>query len=302
MAIAALAAVAAALWLSVVRESRPDVGEPVDAFMHVHGLAIPGWAQDTVYLSTHEGLLALGPKNGWVGVSRESHDFMGFSAHPTEDGVLYSSGHPARASRLRNPIGFMVSTDGGATWRTRALQGEADFHAMAVQPGDGEVIYGWNVSPPGLHRSLDGGRTWQRIASSFLEQAGGAFSLAIHPADSARIYAGSQQGLLASRGGGANWEALLEGPVTAVATDARDPDRLVAYAALQGLVLSEDGGATFRPLGFEIGDDAAVSHIAINPRDPSNLYLGTIGQSLYRSTDGGESWEQLAEGGRLTDK
>lgn len=38
---------------------------------------------------------------------------MAFSAHLTEAGVLYSSGHPAQDSRLQNPLGFTVSTEVG---------------------------------------------------------------------------------------------------------------------------------------------------------------------------------------------
>ncbi|MBI2030127.1 exo-alpha-sialidase, partial [Candidatus Kaiserbacteria bacterium] len=44
-----------------------------------------------------------------VGKSRD--DYMGFSPHPTEADVFFTSGHPSRGGNL----GFQKSDDGGAT-------------------------------------------------------------------------------------------------------------------------------------------------------------------------------------------
>lgn len=265
--------------------------------MHVHGLDIAAWAPDEVYVSTHQGLIRIDGDGAWRFLSEEPHDFMGFAASPTEPDVLYSSGHPAPGSGLVNPIGFMVSTDAGVTWRPRSLEGQVDFHAMAVQPTDGQVVYGWDAS--GLYRSTDAGASWQTVDAPPLEAAGGALSLAVDPSDPDRLLAGTSAGLLQSRDGGTSWTPLLELPVTAVLTLAEDPDRVLAYAATpdDGLLASHDGGATWTALGLVVHDDA-VGHLAVHPTDPDTIYAGSFGEDLYRTLDGGRRWEQLAKEGR----
>lgn len=293
-------AVAAAglLWWTAGRGSGGQAGQPVERFMHVHGLAITPWAPDTVYLATHEGLARIDGDGQWRYVSDEPHDFMGFSGNPTDDGVFYSSGHPAPGTGLANPVGFMVSTDGGGTWTSRSLQGAVDFHAMTVAPSDGDVIYGWNgTRQAGLYVSTDGGSSWATYSGGMLTQVGGALSLAARPNDPDEVWAGTQAGLLASRDAGRSWESVLSGTVTAVAFDPANPDHAVAYAAAgDGLVDSRDGGQTWTELGLVVDGDA-VGHIAIHPEDPNTLYVGTYEQGLRRSTDGGDSWETLAESG-----
>lgn len=280
-----------------------EAGGPVEEFMHLHGVEIPAWAEGQVYVATHEGLLRIDAEGEWRTVSEQPHDFMGFAAHPSEQGTLYSSGHPAPGSDLANPIGFMASTDGGATWQPRALQGQADFHAMAVH-ADGEVVYGWTMAgQTGLHRSDDAGHSWTQVPAGGLEQRGGALTLAVDPEDADRVVAGTETALLASDDGGQAWEPLLEAPVTAVAFAPGESERMLAYSAApgDGLRASDDGGATWQPLGFGLEEDA-VGHIAVDPADTDVVYLATFGQDLYRTTDGGDTWDQLAdEGTRTTD-
>jgi photosystem II stability/assembly factor-like uncharacterized protein len=292
-------AVAGLVWRMAGGE--PDTGqasEAVESFMHVHGLKVTAWAPDEVYLATHQGLIRIDADGQWTSVSAEPHDFMGFSAHPGEEGVFYSSGHPAPGTRLGNPIGFMVSTDGGVTWSTRSLEGAADFHAMAVAPSDGDVIYGWNgAGQPGLYVSTDGGSSWDTISEGTLSAVGGALSLAVHPENPEDVWAGTQSGLLFSRDAGRSWGVVLSGTVTAVTFDPANADRVLAYAPEGGgLVESRDGGQTWNELGLVVDGDTA-GHLAVHPQDPDTVYVGTYGEGLLRSTDGGDRWDTLAESG-----
>jgi hypothetical protein len=296
--VVAVVVVAAVVWWTSGRQPGSLAGQPVERFMHVHGLAIAPWAPDAVYVATHEGLTRIDGDGQWRYVSEQPHDFMGFSANPTDDEVLYSSGHPAPGTPLDNPVGFMVSSDGGATWSPRSLQAQVDFHAMTVAPSNGDVVYGWNgAGQAGLYVSGDGGASWETISGGVLEQAGGALSLAVRPDNPAEVWAGTQTGLLASRDAGQSWEPVLPGAVTAVAFDPADADRVVAYAADgDGLVESRDAGQTWTELGLVVEGDAA-GHIAIHPEDPQTLYVGTYGEGLQRTTDGGDTWETLADSG-----
>lgn len=299
------AAFGALVLVALVVAGWPDpVGggdDRVESFMHVHGLAIPKWAPDELYVSTHQGLIRVDAEDRWRFASSERHDFMGFAHHPERADVLYSSGHPARGSGLRNPIGFMVSEDGGITWRPLSLQGQADFHAMAVSAADPDVVYGWNVvGQAGLYRSRDGGRTWERPPASGLDPQG-VFSLAAHPAEVDHVLAGTPSGLWRSTDGGAFWEPwALDGAVTAVRFGPGDPVTVVAYVAdgRTGLVRLEDDGARQVSLGLVLpGRDAAL-HIAIHPEDERVIYVGTAEEHIFRTRDGGGQWEQIARGGK----
>lgn len=295
-AVAALAVVALVWVLADPGRDGEEAGAPVDEFMHIHGLGIAPWAPDDVFVSTHEGLIRIDEKGDWWLVSEQRHDFMGFATHPTDEGVLYTSGHPAPDSGLENPVGFMASEDAGATWTPRSLHGQVDFHAMAVQPTDGNVVYGWFADR--LFRSFDGGENWDVLEAPALTEAGGALSLAVHPQDPGEVIAATQVALLRLRDDGHDREAILEAPTTAVTFAGTDPEHLIAYVPSPGpgLVESTDGGQTWEELGFVLDDDV-IGHLAVRPDDPEILYVGSYGESLFRSRDGGATWEQLATDG-----
>ena len=98
--------------------------------MHVHGLSYSVDGK-RLFVPSHVGL-AIYSEGRWSKAPGPEHDFMGFSA--TREG-MYSSGHPAPGSSLRNPFGLLKSTDGGRTWEHLGLAGEADFHVMAASYG-----------------------------------------------------------------------------------------------------------------------------------------------------------------------
>lgn len=273
------------------------VDAPVEEFMHVHGLELPEWSPEAVYLATHQGVLDLDADEGWRMVSGEQHDFMGFVAHPSDEDVFYSSGHPAPGSDLEDPLGFMVSTDGGRSWEERSLHGEVDFHALTVGAG-GEVLYGWDATGGEFYRSTDEGHDWDVVETPELQRAGGALTLAAHPADPQEVWAGTEAELLHSDDGGRSWDSMRTEPVTALRFDPADGDRVLAYAAPPGpgLLESEDGGQSWSELDWRLETDV-VGHLAIHPENPDLVYAGTHGEDLYRSDDAGQTWQQLAQAG-----
>lgn len=296
-----LAMTGAALLAVAGCTAEPETAEPgseVESFQHLHGLAIPAWGEGTVYVSTHEGLIAI-DGDEWSFASEELHDFMGFSAHPTEAGVLFSSGHPAPGSDLPNPIGLMTSTDSGATWEVVALSGELDFHAMSV--GAEGSIYGFNGSgEAGIYTSFDGGATWNRPDAAAIMETGGVYSLAADPVDPQTVWAGTPTGLFRSGDGGTTWEQVYEGTAVTAVTVAPSGERVTAYGAEGvGLIASDDGGQTWNETGWILDNtEDAVGHLAVDPANPATLWAGTYNADLYRSTDGGTTWEAEATAGK----
>ena len=139
-----------------------ELSTPLD---HVHAVT---YLDGALLVGTHTGLVEIDTATGAVdlrGTSRD--DFMGLAASGSS---LVASGHPGAGSTLPDPLGLLVSPDGGATWEPVSLTGEIDFHALAA---DGDTIAGSATAGQILY-STDGGRTWEPIAQ------GEATSLAWH--------------------------------------------------------------------------------------------------------------------------
>jgi uncharacterized protein (DUF305 family) len=122
------------------------------ALGHVHGVIVDG---GDLVVGTHDGVHRISLPTGVssrVGSSQD--DLMGFAGEAS--GSLVASGHPGPGSSLPNPLGLVISEDGGQSWRPTSLQGEVDFHGLAVR---GDEIVGWDTRGP-LQWSTDGGVTW----------------------------------------------------------------------------------------------------------------------------------------------
>jgi hypothetical protein len=96
---------------------------------HIHGLAVDREDSQKLLIATHHGLFRAGP-DGKAELISPVQDFMGFTPNPSDPRSLYASGHPAGGGNL----GFIASTDNGATWTQVApgANGPVDFHQMTV--------------------------------------------------------------------------------------------------------------------------------------------------------------------------
>ncbi|WP_427007722.1 F510_1955 family glycosylhydrolase [Pseudarthrobacter sp. H2] len=279
---AAISAAAAALVLSLTActpASVPAAGAPSSAgaatglpSAHIHGLSVNG-ETGQVLLATHEGLFDVS-KQPAVKIG-PSNDLMGFTA-AMDQGVFYASGHPGKGSTLPSPLGLVKTSDGGRTWEQLSRQGESDFHALtATKSGivafdgtlrtspDGKT---WKTAtadfapaalagnpysdtvlattPDGVQRSADGGATWA------LDKAAPVIQFAAFASATAAVGVEPGGTVHYSADGGATWtrKGQISGAVQAVAaTDGSDGNPWIWAATSTGLVVSTDGGATFRP-------------------------------------------------------
>lgn len=239
---------------------------------HVHGLTVNG-KTGQVLLAAHEGLfdvsnqpaVKIGPAN----------DLMGFTA-AMDEGVFYASGHPGQGSDLPDPAGLIKTSDGGKTWEQVSRQNQSDFHALATtksgivafdgtlrtsadgknwksvdtgfipaalagNPHDDTVLA---TTTAGVQRSTDGGKTWALIRSGpviqFAAFASAREAIGIEPGGAVHY----------SSDGGATWtrKGAIAAQVQAIAATAGSVGKPRIWAAtLDGLHVSTDGGATFRP-------------------------------------------------------
>jgi photosystem II stability/assembly factor-like uncharacterized protein len=61
-----------------------------------------------------------------------------------------------------------------------------------------------------------------------------------------------------------------------------------------GILETEDGGKSWRPVSAQIGE-AAITHILVDPASPKTsrtLYACAFGKGVYKSIDGGNTWKQ----------
>ena len=64
----------------------------------------------------------------------------------------------------------------------------------------------------------------------------------------------------------------------------------VMYVAIRdGLFKSTDAGETWKPVGKELKNLAAVT---INPKKPTEIYVSTIDGTIYVSADAGMKWKK----------
>lgn len=250
---------------------------PVAAFDDVHALAVDPERPNVLYVATHGGLIRAVDDANWARVGAVRDDLMGFSVHPSNASVMWSSGHPP----LGGNLGLRKSTDGGFSWTRIGLE-NVDCHAIAVSPVNPDHL--WCDYSRRLYRSTDGGHAWRRV-----EEAVPAVTALAGGRESAdTLYAAGSGGILRSDDGGARWTPLTTAPAAAVAQDPRDASTLYA-ATPRGVERSTDGGVTWTTL--DLGEGVGqVGYVTVSPHDSRVVYAATYQTGIHKSEDGGESW------------
>ncbi|CAM3914739.1 F510_1955 family glycosylhydrolase [Alkalicoccus chagannorensis] len=272
-------------------------GMEVESFMHVHGLEFDRENPEILYAATHHGLMEI-EEGEWQHVGEEDvrHDLMGFTM--TEDNRMLSSGHPAEASSLPDPLGMMESTDQGESWEQTSLEAEVDFHVFDLNRGEEEVQYGINAADGEMMRTDDGGNSWDTAEmENMMLDYPDIFTLISNPDEPDVLLAGVQDGIHRSEDGGDSWEMIKDDGTIVSAAAAHD--RLYAYMLDEEgsrLSVSEDFGETWEALPLELEEDA-VTQIAVDPENEDRIAGGSGGENVYLSEDGGETWTTLAEAG-----
>jgi hypothetical protein len=244
---------------------------------HVHGLGInPG--DGDLYVATHFGLWRIvGDRPKRVGDA--AHDFMGFSV-AGEDRFL-ASGHPQGARDLPAHLGLIESTDAGASWKSRSLMGEADFHVLRM---GAKRVYGWSSSTGKLAVTSDLRRWSDRGSISLID-------LAIDPEDDQRVIAAvapsdSTIELRMSNDAGASWSRIDHAPDL---IRLNWTDRRVWGVTPNGDVWKNtDGNGDWEQVGSVDGDVEAITA-------GSDRWYAAAGGAIQESRDEGASWDLIVD-------
>ena len=250
------------------RERAPAPG-PRAGPEHIHGLGVNP-ADGALLIATHTGLFraARGERRARR-VGDRHQDTMGFTVVGPDR--FLGSGHPDLRDDLPPLLGLVRSTDGGRTWASVSLLGQADFHVLRAA---GRRVYGFDASHGRLLVSADGGRTWRER-----RPPGPLVDLAIDPADSDHVVASGEAALFTSNDAGRTWRPLAER-----AGLLAWPDALVLVDAEGHVHASSDGGRTFREVGEAGGRPAALAH------GGGEVYVALHDNVVRASADGGRTW------------
>jgi photosystem II stability/assembly factor-like uncharacterized protein len=242
---------------------------------------------------------------------------------PSNPDVVYvGSGEGLQRPDLSVGDGAYKSTDGGKTWKHLGLRGGQQIPAIQVDPRDPDRVFVAVLGHPyganperGVFRSLDGGKSWQKVL--YQDDNTGAVALEFDPSSAQTVYAalwssrqgpwengawqGSTSGLYKSTDGGTTWRQLTKGLPTAKQGRGRigigvcrsDPQCLFAMVDAKegGLYRSDDAGESWRLINGERrlwgrGNDFA--EVKVDPKNKDVIYVANT--CAYRSTDGGKTF------------
>jgi hypothetical protein len=243
--------------------------------VHVHGLGTDPADRQVVYAATHTGLFRI--EDGEAErVGAGYHDLMGFTITP--DGTFLASGHPdMQSDDLRLPdapplLGLVESEDGGTSWRSRSLLGEADFHALTTLDG---VVYGADGTSGQLLASADRS-TWETRSNVNLISLAGRSGAS---ADDVLVGSGAE-GLVASEDGGRQWREVPDVGPGWLAVDRDD----FVLAQFDGALLRSADGRDWDQVGSL---PAAPEALGAN----DDVLHAATSEGIHRSEDGGVSWQ-----------
>lgn len=233
-----------------------------------------------------------------IWINPENHDEVLVAAQ----GPLWNTG---------GDRGLYKTDNGGDTWtQILAVDEHTGINEFVVDPRDFNNIVAssyqrrrhvWtliNGGPgSGIHKTSDGGKSWQKITSGLPKDQMGRIGLAMAPSKPDVIYAiieatKKEQGIYRTTNFGASWTKRSGHMTTSpqyyneIVVDPKNPARL--YSLDTFTKKSEDGGKTFHPLSNEFRhvDDHALW---IDPNNTAHLIIGGDG-GVYESWDRGKLW------------
>ncbi|MCG6920502.1 MAG: glycosyl hydrolase [Acidobacteria bacterium] len=247
---------------------------------------------------------------------KDSQHITKIIVHPEDSDVVWVASQGPLWTK-GGERGVYKTTDGGGSWKKVLGGGEwTGASALVIDPRDPDVLYAatWQHQrtvaaymgggpESGLHRTTDGGETWERLTEGLPEGNMAKIGLAISPQNPDVLYASialnrREGGVYRSTDRGSSWEKRSD--AVSGATGPHYYQELYAsphafdriYLVDMRVQISDDGGKTFRRMK-EAHKHSDNHSIAFRADDPDYLLVGTDG-GIYESLDLAENWRFIA--------
>jgi photosystem II stability/assembly factor-like uncharacterized protein len=283
-------------------EPELEFGPPPPGYVKITAQPVPGWTPESMHPGGTDGAgwTLLGPapitNEYWSGSDNASGRVVSIAVDPT---------NPARVYIGSASGGVWKTTNSGGSWAPLTDELSILTHgAVAIDPTNPSVIYAGTgeyssgSGGDGLFKSLDGGASWTRVATT--AQVGDSTSrIIVDPQDPQRVFLAGGAGCFRSTDGGATWSQRLGGSCSDLALNPVNPQIVYAGRANDGVYRSLDGGNTFSKV-WPSPANSNTRRIALSlcASTPSTIYCAITNPSngllgFYRSTNDGANWTQL---------
>ena len=243
-------------------------GQSIGTISHIHSVRAFG---DQVILGTHEGLFRYVDQKTVQLMGPEIFDIMGLAVFGKK---LYASGHPGPGSKLPEPVGLILSTDSGKSWKKLGLQGEVDFHLLESAGAD---MYGVDSGSGNLLYSNNAGKKWTSRGKNVVSD------IAVNPAKVGSALALRDGKLISTQNSFTKMRNVNSTP----AFTSLDwiTGSLLATGG-KSLYRSTDSGMSWKKLSDFPEDASTVTQSA-------KIIAVVVGNSIYKSTDGGKTFKKM---------
>ncbi len=194
--------------------------------------------------------------------------------HPTNHNVVYVAAI-GKAFNSNDERGVFKTIDGGKSWqKVLYVSDQTGIYDVEFLPSNPEILFAtawkterkpWTIisggssKEGGIHKSIDGGISWEKVTTGLPSEYIGKIDIAVTPTDSKLVY------------------ALIEAP-----------------GDEGGLYKSVDQGASFTQVSSEKGIRTRpfyYTNLRVDPKNPDILY--SLATGYYKSIDGGKSWKRM---------
>ncbi|MDW7759197.1 MAG: glycosyl hydrolase [Acidobacteriota bacterium] len=261
---------------------------------------------DGVYKSEDGGAI-------WKHVGFKASEHIGMiTVDPRDSNVVYVAAYgPLWSSGGER--GLYKTTNGGKTWSgILAVDDDSGISEIHMDPHNPDILYAsahqrrrhvftYISGGPGsgVFKSVDAGKTWDKIVRGLPSGDLGRIGLAVSPVVPNLLYAiveaqEDKSGFYRSVNGGASWERRSAYSTSGnyyqeILCDPKNPDRVYSHDVF--LQVTDDGGATWKALGDE--SKHWDSHALWIDPDDTDYYLNGNDGGIYESFDRGRTWKYM---------
>jgi hypothetical protein len=250
-----------------------------------------------------------------------------FAFDPRSPAIVYVLTNGFSFSSFKSHV--FKTTDGGAHWHTTPAGGSGWVGGKQTLTADprhpGTLYAGTEVA---VYKTVDGGRRWRPSKHGlfappgptyqFNRDKGWVLALAVDPANTNIVYAGSNR-VSKSTDGGHSWKTVFpphptrypRDNVSALAIARTRPEAIYAITGdfanpsatpangRFSIYKSTDAGTTWQAT-IAVRGSVDATALAVDPRHPTTVYAA-IGANVMKTTNGGETWQSIAAGLPIAD-